>query len=140
METGHLERVEREGKPVVYMGQIELPQITGDIALIPHAAKRSESSPDYAVKIRTPGRDYMPSGNAWVKKFKSQAGNFFSITVDNPGMAAPVYVSAFPDDDQPKDAKHPSFFTIQWGRPRRGAGLPEADPAGDAVTTDEIPY
>ncbi len=138
MEVGHLERIDNETRPTVYMGQIAMQGAQGDIALIPRRDRRSDRSPDFDVKIIAPGRDWMIAGAAWIKPFKDGSGAFFSLTIDHPGLSQPIYVSAFPDDaeKQPKEAEHPINYSIVWGRPRRN-GPVAADPV---MASDSIPY
>lgn len=140
-EVGHLERMETEGRPTVFMGEVLLPQISGEVCLVPHHSKRSAQSPDFAVKVRSrKGTPWVQMGNAWVKSTKeAKPVDFFSITIDGPTLAAPIYVSAFPDDQQPgKSTDKPSQFSIRWQRQRgqRQAAMPADVPPLD----DEIPY
>lgn len=138
MEYGHLERVDHETRPTVFMGQVNMPGVSGDICLTPKASKRSDKSPDFDVKIQTPGRDWMIAGAAWTKQFRDGSGDFFSITIDHPGLTNPIYVSAFPDDDdkQPKEAEYPINYSINWGRLRRNDPI-TPDPV---MNQDNIPY
>ena len=140
MEVGHLERIEKEGKPIVFGGQVEVGEVIGDVYLIPIAGPKRDpkNSPDYQVKLRKPNEDgYRSRGAAWVKEFKDGSGQFFSITFDAPEFLRPVYVAAFPDDEQPKDAKADVFFTMRWGRAKpRDGGAANPDPVAD----DAIPY
>ena len=138
MEYGHLERVEREGKPIVYYGEINMPNVSGEICLVPRREKRSEDSPDFEIKVKSPGRDWFPMGAAWAKKHKDGRGIFFTLTLDHPGMAQPIYCAAFADDEdkQPKDADFPVNYTIIWGRAPKAAGG-GSDPVLDG---DNIPY
>ncbi|MGB0749701.1 MAG: DUF736 family protein [Magnetospiraceae bacterium] len=139
IECGYCIRQEVPGKPTVFHGELEnIPNIGGEFYLIPHPTKRGENSPDYAFKIRAQDGNFVHFGNAWIKNFKDGGGSFFSITIDGPGMGAPVYVSAFPDDEQPKETPKdkPSNFTIRWGRPRGGMSMA----ANQAPVNDAIPY
>jgi len=141
IECGYLLRKDVEGKPTVFHGEIDTVSISGEFYLIPHASKRNEKSPDYAFKIKNRAGDFTHFGNAWAKQFKAGKGEFFSITVDGPGMGSPVYVAAFPDDDQPEgtDKKKPANYTIKWGRKKAGAPATVGD-AGPGQQDDEIPY
>lgn len=141
MEVGHLERVERPNKPVVYLGEIMLGRVSGDICLVPAKVKRTDQSPDFEVKLRQHGTPaWVASGAAWRKPSKDRTGFYFSVTVDGPDFVKPYYVAAFADDEQPKDTAKdkPVFFTVKWGRPRGGGQAPAA---GERQSVDdEIPY
>lgn len=136
--VGYLLRRKVEGRDDVFGGELHLPQISGPVYLIPHDTRRQENSPHYALKVRCSDGDYRPFGNAWVKAMKA-GGKMFSITVDGPTMPAPIYVAAFPDDEQPKEAAkgEPHCYTIRWGRPKRPAHIPAAT---SDVLADAIPY
>lgn len=141
VEVGHLEIVKKPGKPVVYLGEISMPEFTGDICLTPYEKdeSRKPTAPTHKVMLRTEGGGWFHGGNSWRKAMK--VGPFFhSVTIDGPGFRAPIYLAGFPDDDQPKETKadDPAMFTLKWGRPRsnRGAGSQTAA----ASIGDEIPY
>lgn len=139
MDVGHLEKIIGKNKPTVYMGEVSLQGAAGELALIPKARKFKESSPDFEIKLRSPGRDWHVVGAAWIKGFKNADGSFLSLTFDHPGLSQPIYVAAFPDDpeDQPKEADEPIFYSIQWGRPKKTKEAAAADPV---MNSDEIPY
>lgn len=147
IECGYLLRVQSEGKPDAFKGEIELQQISGIFFLVPHAAVRNPGkSPTHSFKVKNRAGDYVHFGNAWQKEFKSgQKGYFFSITIDGPGMPHSITVNAWPDDEQPKETpkEYPANFTVRWQRPKpQGAtvigGGSEAPASG--VDQDEIPY
>lgn len=139
MECGHLQRLAKQGKPVAYIGEINIAGIVGEIVLTPHALRRSENSPTHKVSVRSEGREWSQMGNAWKKDMKA-GGWFFSVTLDGPTLPGPVYVTAFPDEDQPKDLPRGDYgeFTIKWGRPRGGRAMQPASPAPGL--DDAIPY
>ena len=141
VEIGHLEVLKKPGKPTVYMGEISMPEFTGDICLVPYPADsgRKANAPAHKTMLRVPGRDWFHGGNSWRKDMKA-GGWFHSVTIDGPGFANPVYLAGFPDDEQPKDTKpdDPAQFTLKWGRPRggrSGGGAPAR-----SVSDDHIPY
>ena len=138
MDYGHLERVEHDTRPTVFMGEINMPGVTGDVCLVPRTRKFKDTSPDYDVKLQVPGRDWVIVGAAWTKQFKDGSGEFFSLTFDHTGLSQPIYCAAFPDDDdlQPKEADQPINYTITWGRGKKQAPVP-SDPV---MSTDSIPY
>ena len=145
IECGYLLRVQSEGRPDAFKGEIELQQISGVFFLVPHVDVRVPGrSPTHSFKVKNLAGDFVHFGNAWQKQFKNgKAGYFFSITIDGPGMPHSVTVNAWPDDDQPKDTPkdHPANFTVKWQRPKPqpatviGGGAPEA-----SGVDDEIPY
>jgi len=139
MDVGHLEAVISETRPTVWMGEVCMQGVAGEIALIPKVRKFSEKSPDLEIKLRVPGREWGVVGAAWKKQFKNGSGDFFSLTFDHPGLSQPIYAAAFPDDpeNQPKEADNPVFFTIQWGRSKKQSAPVSGDPV---LNSDEIPY
>ena len=140
MEVGHLERLERQGKPPGFIGQIQVGNIVGEIALKLLPSKRTENSPDYEVLLRPENvRSWGVRGAAWVKEFKDGKGQFFSITIDGPEQDAPCYVAAFPADEQPKETPKdkPAIYNIRWGRPR---GVNSGVATTPAALDDEIPF
>lgn len=143
-EVGHLERLDVKGRPTVYTGEVLLATLAGDIYLIPHPAKRSDQSPDFAIKFRARAdQPFVAMGNAWIKKTtKGKPVEFFSLTFDGPTLPAPIYVAAFPDDQQPgKPEDKPSQFTIRWQRQRGGAAAAQATGAAlSEALADEIPW
>lgn len=146
IECGYALRVENEGKPTVFRGEVNLGRINGEFYLIPHPQVRNPGkSPEYAVKMKSANGDFATVGNAWVKKMNA-GGSFFSVTVDHPFLTEkPVYLSVFPDDEQPKDTpkSKPANYSVRWSRPRAGAGAQDfggASMGGEAVADDHIPY
>jgi len=138
--VGHAERVQSEGKPDVFYGEIAVGGISGEVYLIPYADKRSDKSPDYEVKMRGFSGDWESYGNAWAKKMKV-GGDMLSVTFDAPQLPQPVYVAMFPDDEQPKDTpkNKAASWSFTWSRPRRAGGPAMAQPA-QAATSDAIPF
>lgn len=144
IECGYALRRDVEGKPTVYNGEIDFGNIIGEFYLIPHVNVRTENSPQYEFKMRNRSGAFGSVGNAWVKKLKT-GGSFFSITIDHPHITdKPVYIAAFPDDEQPKDTPKnaPANFTLRWSRPRAGAGGQDFGGGAPAPATgdDQIPY
>jgi|GEM_PF-2399216 len=137
MDCGHLEKVfSADGSRTGFNGEIRLQGIDfTDIGLRQCPEKRGDNSPDYDVYARGPG-GYFQAGKAWVKPMKA-GGDMLSITFDAPTMARPVYVAAFPDDEdrQPKGAKSPMQYTLQWSRPRAGVKAS----AAPVDLQDEVP-
>jgi uncharacterized protein (DUF736 family) len=143
IEVGHCERVISEGKPDVFYGELAVEGLQSDFYIVPVPDKRTERSPDMALKIRGRNGQWVHFGNVWLKDFRNGAGQFMSIQIDGYNLPAPVNVAAFPDDEQPKDTPkgRPSQYTIRWGRPRGGRGAPPMDQgAAAAPLNDEIPY
>lgn len=143
IECGYLIRKQVEGKPTVFHGEIDLAQIAGEFYLIPHAEKRDpEKSPDYAFKIRGRSGDFVHFGNAWRKPFKKQKGDFFSITIDGPGMDRSVTVNAWPSDQQPDGTPkgEPANYDIKWQRPKPGAAAVVGGGSAGEPIDDEIPF
>ncbi|OEJ64663.1 DUF736 family protein [Magnetovibrio blakemorei] len=145
IECGYVLRRDVEGKPTVYAGEIDFGNIIGDFYLIPVAEKRDPvKSPDYEMKMKSRSGQYGVVGQCWVKKLKA-GGSFFSITVDHPHMTdKPIYLAAFPDDEQPKDTPKgkPANFTLRWSRPKAGNGGQDfgGAPSPSSVDNDSIPY
>lgn len=149
MNCGDLTRIDSEGRPTVYHGNVmNIPGLgSGEVYLIPVDNKRQEKSPDYDLKFRArDGAPFNISGCAWENEMK-KGGNCFSIKFEAPGMPAddkgviPFFVNAYPDDEQPKEAEKgkPLFFGVSWSNDRKRAGA--KPPVKDApATTDEIPY
>lgn len=140
MSHGYLNAIVAAGKPEAYMGELNVAGVfVGDVFLVKSAKKISEKSPDFEVKIRRGDGPWMAVGGAWRNEM-DKGGYCFGIAIDAPFMSGPLNVTAFPDDEQPKDAEpdKPSAFTIKWrrARPRNmamaGAGAVQID--------DEIPY
>jgi uncharacterized protein (DUF736 family) len=126
---GNLKLTQREGKPDVFVGEINIAGISGRICLVPRK-KMGKTSPDFTVQIQQNG-GWFEMGAAWFKDMHA-GGRFFSITIDGPQLQQPVYVSAFPDDEDP------IVFRIVWQRPRKGGSgsAPEIVPSQDL---DDLP-
>lgn len=140
MEVGHLERVEKPNRPVAYLGQIMLGKVSGDICLTPVKSKLTDKFPDFDVKLRPHGQpEWSAGGGAWRHAMKA-GGHCFTLSLDGPLFDERIRVSAFPDDEQPKDQPKdkPAFFTVVW---KRDTGEWRAPASGErTLVDDEIPY
>lgn len=141
IEVGFLELLKRDGKPNVLLGEINMAGLAGEIAMGPVKVRRDPvNSPHMEIQMKGP-RGWYEAGKAWKKDFTEGGGYFYSLTFDGPQMEKPIYVAAFPDEDQPKDTPkgEAAQWTLKWGRPRgnRRSVMPDD---GGASLNDEIPF
>jgi uncharacterized protein (DUF736 family) len=129
--VGKLKRTENNGYVnisgtirTLQMGlQISLESVSFDTS--------SESAPTHKVKAKA-GDQYIEVGAAWMRQLTNgeHAGqDFYSITIDDPSLPAPLTVAAFPTGA-------PGEFEIVWRR-KRGGG--NAEPGGE-MPADDISY
>lgn len=135
-QVGKLRRYEGDAdNPQYFKGEMQASFYSGDVFIVPVDDKRSEGSPDWMVKVPDPAGGWQEFGAAWTKKTKV-GEEFLSITFDDPMMPHPVYVSAFPLDQQPEDGSE--HYRVVWTRARR-----QPQGRGDLSRTlgnDEVPY
>lgn len=110
MSNGHL-KVNANGE---WQGKIQTLHVDMDIKLerIPSTERKSDSSPVFNVMARGRNNSAVKVGVAFEKRIKDTQEAFYSLTIDDPSMAAPLYVTAFPAEEQGK-------FDIVWQRPRK---------------------
>jgi len=132
LEVGHLERVEKSGKPITFEGQVEdIPNIGDiDINLKPVAIKRTEKSYDYDIFVPVEGRKDKKVGEA--KVGESENGQYLTLKFSCPAMmdaqrrVVPYYLTAWADEAaQPKETSKgkPAIYVIKWSdwSPRNAA-------------------
>lgn len=80
----------------------------------PHHAQNT-NAPAFHVVTKSRSGAMFEIGVAFAKRTK-QDKEFYSISIDDPALAAPLYVTAFASDDTGPDAP---LFDIVWQRPRK---------------------
>jgi uncharacterized protein (DUF736 family) len=86
------------------------------IELRPVKQRRGDDSPNYEVFTEDGNGDAVSVGAAWIKKGTADAMKgkmFLSITIDDPSMAAPLNLTAFPADGRAGE------YEIVWRRARQ---------------------
>ena len=140
IELGYLLRVDVEGKPSVYHGEISFDGYDGEVFLVP-AVKASDKSPDYTVKLKIADA-WQERGGAWRRPLK-KGGFLLSLGIDGPEFRQGLNAAAFPDDEQPRETpkNNPATFTIKWSRAKPQAAAPNASAStSGGPVADEIPY
>ena len=136
MEVGHLERVEIEGKPVVYRGEVTVAgMLDGELFLFENTDLRVEKSPNWHVKYRPVGGSVMPLGAGWNGRTKESDQLYISLSLDAPTMPQRLYLSAFAAEEQPEHATKdaPCIMNIKWTRPRARTAPAMASPLADGI-------
>lgn len=140
MECGHLNRYQETGKPMAFLGYLDVYGVcAGEVFLVDAGKKRSKGSPDFKVKARASKEaPWTEVGGAWLTKM-DKGGECIGMQIDTPGMDRALNVTAFPDDEQPKDTSpgKPEAYTIKWKRPKQGGKSPAA---ADVYANDGLPW
>ena len=106
MNNGYLKLENNEWRGKVTTLHIDMP-----IKLVA-AERRTENAPAFDVFSQTKSGSAVKVGVAFEKRMKDSNEAFYSITIDDPSMEAPLYVTAFPSKEDGK-------FDIVWQRPRK---------------------
>ena len=131
---GYLKFIEAEGdNPAYYQGALDLELVSGSCYLVPRE-KRSPQSPDWTLKVQR-NAGMIEFGVAWTKDMKT-GGTMLSITIDAPSLQAPIYVAAFPRDQQPGDGV--TMYDIQWSRPKYGT--PPVNQVKERAEAGGVPF
>lgn len=143
LNVGTLTRKHSEENGTYFEGQLTLENCNGRVWLVP-ASKRNPSSPDFRLKRRLLDGRVLEYGAAWLGRMKGEEGeDYVSITINAPGMAAPIYVKAFPADDQPEAAEgeeEETVFNVIWSPKRAPGYAPPMRGAKAGTLDDEIPF
>ena len=139
MNIGSLNIANTDNQPLALKGTIELPNINGIIYLVPNPSRYNDKSPDMIVKMADNNGVFVKVGSAWRKELKNDAGDFYSITLDNPSLEKPVYISAFPEFDDEKNGGKILHYNLTWSRPRANT-MQSMNMAGQQQPIDQIPY
>lgn len=86
------------------------------IELRPVKQRRGDDSPNYEVFTEDSNGDPVQVGAAWTKKGTAEAmkgKTFLSIMIDDPSLAAPINLTAFPTDGKNGE------YEIVWRRARQ---------------------
>lgn len=103
---------EQQDKPEHFIGDIACKVFQGRIALTPNPSYKDVSHPKFIIKEKIASTWY-ETGNAWLKESdKVNGGYFLSMTLDNPELDKPIYLTAYPQDD------NASIFDVKWSRPK----------------------
>ncbi|MCB9973319.1 MAG: DUF736 domain-containing protein [Rhodospirillales bacterium] len=115
-KIGYLNEPNAQGE---FQGEIKTLQYQIKIRFIPNPQKFSLDAPDFLIMAQGD----IEIGSAW-KKTKQKIGDimieFFSITIDDPGMPHPLNVAAFKKED--------GGYDITWRR-RQASQKPQNEAA-----------
>ncbi len=102
MKVGTLTSVVRDGRVIGYRGQIATPGFAEGVRFVPNEHRgRSSNAPAFKIEMKFNGRPF-ETGAAWIKKSpKVKGGEFLTITLMNTALPKPIYLRAFPADEQP---------------------------------------
>ena len=94
-----------------WFGKIETMQ--HDIAFtLKFTPSDNENAPCFDIMTKSRSGTAVKIGSVWEKKAKDTGQSFYSMTVDDPSLDKPLYVTAFPSRDKTDQ------FDIIWNRPR----------------------
>jgi len=114
----------RQGN-IEFRGEVQLgSRLDGTLVLRKHRrAGSSGDSPDYSIEYKPRNGNARPLGAAWLKNGE-RAGDFVSMTLDDPDWSAPTYLTAF----APAKDRGETSWVIVWTRPR-GARVQDEPPS-----------
>ena len=141
LNVGTLTRKHSDDNGTYFEGFIVLEQCQGRVCLVPNQ-KHNPKSPDFKLKRRLPDGRWLEYGGGWLGKMKGDSGEeYVSLTIMAPGMASPIYIKAFPADDQPEasEGDTKTVFNVIWSPPRPSAGFAPAG-GGAKAFDDAIPF
>lgn len=106
MSNGYLKLENNE-----WRGKITTLHIDMAIKMVP-VERRSDNGPAFDIYAAGKGGQAVKVGVAFEKRMRDTQEAFYSFTIDDPSMDAPLYVTAFPAAEDGK-------FDIVWQRPRK---------------------
>lgn len=113
IDCGTLSQVAAEG--VEFRGHVLLGnRLDGTLILRKHRRSGATNDhPDYAIEYTPRNGSARPMGAGWIKNGE-RAGDFISMTLDDPDWPSPLYLSAFP----PAKERGETSWIVVWTRPR----------------------
>jgi uncharacterized protein (DUF736 family) len=91
-----------------FSGEIRTLRVKVPARFVPVEDKSNEQAPD--LRIFAPGK--VELGAAWARTSDSGL-TYYSVALDDPSFAAPVYAALLPTESDPVR------FNLAWSRPRR---------------------
>ncbi len=106
-----------------FSGQIQTPDVTLNILLEGDELLCDTAKPSHQIFTRNRTGAIVPIGSAWLKTIQrgeSTGKRFFTLSIDYPGLPAPLNVAAFPSGTEGE-------WNISWRRrePHRAAAAAE---------------
>jgi uncharacterized protein (DUF736 family) len=133
IDCGSLTRIGKEGAEL--RGPVSLGnRLDGVLLLRRHPrAGSSEDHPDFAVEYAPRGSHARSVGAGWLKKGE-RAGDFITMTVDDPDWPSPLNLTAFRGNEGGEEV-----WTIVWSRPRVGRVDDASPPRGGRLDDASAP-
>ena len=85
-------------------GSLRTLTLSSKLQFVPEANKSSESAPDYRIFLGP-----IDVGAAWQKTAKESGRDYWSVKLDDPAFAAPLYASLVETEDD-------KAFNLLWSR------------------------
>ena len=113
IDCGTLTHTRQDG--LEFRGPVRLGnRLDGILTLRKHRRSgSSDDNPDFGIEYAPRNGPVRPIGAGWIKN-GARAGDFISMTLDDPDWASPVYLQAFP----PAKERGETSWVIVWTRPR----------------------
>jgi uncharacterized protein (DUF736 family) len=93
-----------------FAGRLRTLRLDQPLNLIPAETSEAENAPDY--RIRLGGEDGPDVGAAWKRK-SDKAGDYLSLLIDDPTLAAPINANLF------QSTVDRTLWLLTWSRARR---------------------
>ena len=122
VDCGSLAQVGHDG--VEFRGQVQLSnRLDGTLILRKHRRSgTTDDHPDYSIEYMPRNGSSRPIGAGWIKNGE-RAGDFISMTLDDPDWPSSLYLTAFP----PAKERGETSWIVVWSRPR-GARIQDERP------------
>lgn len=113
IDCGTLAQIGLDG--VEFRGHVQLGnRLDGTLTLRKHRrAGTSSNNPDYSIEYTPRSGGTRPIGAGWIENGE-RAGDFISMTLDDPDWPSPLYLTAFP----PAKERGETSWIVVWTRPR----------------------
>jgi uncharacterized protein (DUF736 family) len=85
-------------------GSLKTLTLNSKLQFAPETNKNSDSAPDYRIFLGT-----LEVGAAWQKTAKESGRDYWSVRLDDPAFAAPLFASLVETDDE-------KTFNLLWSR------------------------